>query len=84
MDTKPQRVFNVKSNVVLGKHLLIQRNNAYEINEVGVSIWGLCDGEHTLEQMAEAVGQEYAIAYSTALTDCREFIETLSEQGLLQ
>lgn len=84
MDTKPQQVFNVKSNVVQGKHLLVQRNNAYEINEVGVSIWALCDGEHTLEQIAAVIGQEYEIPENTALSDCREFIDTLNEQGLLQ
>lgn len=84
MTDKPQKLFNVRFHRVQGKNLLTQHNNAYEIDGVGLMIWELCDGEHTLEQIVEAVTQDYEVDYAEALTDCRAFVDDLTAKGLLQ
>lgn len=84
MVQNPQQLFNVRTTLVRGKNLLVQRNIAYEIDEVGMDIWELCDGEHTLQQIAEVLTQTYNVAYEQAEQDCAEFIEDLKAKGLLQ
>jgi hypothetical protein len=84
MSSKPQKRFNVRFQVVQGKNLLVQRNNAYEIDEVGFSIWELCDGSRTVGEIAEALTQEYKVEYAVALADSQEFIDDLKTKGLLE
>jgi hypothetical protein len=84
MGAMPQKKFNVRFQAVQGKNLLVQHNSAYEVDEVGLSIWELCDGGHSIEKIAEALAQEYEVEYTQALADCQTFIEELTTQGLLQ
>jgi hypothetical protein len=56
----------------------------YNLNPVGTFIWERCDGQHTLDQIATALSEEYEVSPEVAAKDCREFIEALIEQGLLQ
>lgn len=80
---KPCRMFNVRFQTVKGRHLLVQRNTAYEIDEVGLSIWELCDGGHTVEEIADAIVAEYDVSYDVALSDCNSFIEDLLNKSLM-
>lgn len=84
MSKKIQRMYNVTSNVVQRKNILVQRNNAFEIDEVGLSIWKHCDGGHSVEEIAEALTKEYQVEYDEALIDCQEYIEQMTTLGLLQ
>jgi hypothetical protein len=84
MDTPPQKAFNVRFQMIRGRNLLVQHHNAYEIDDVGVSIWELCDGHHTAEQIVEALTREYDVDYDAALADCRDFIQDLRAKGLLE
>ncbi|HLF26423.1 MAG TPA: PqqD family protein [Anaerolineae bacterium] len=84
MNITPQKKFNVRFQAVQGKSLLVQRNNAYEIDEVGLSIWELCDGNNSIEKIAEALTQEYDVEYVQALADCQAFVEDLTSKGLLE
>jgi hypothetical protein len=56
----------------------------YSLNPVGTFIWERCDGRHSLDQIAEALAEEYEVAPAEAARDCREYIDSLVEQGLLQ
>lgn len=56
----------------------------YNFNPVGTFIWERCDGEHTPEQIAGELAEEYEVSPEEAVRDCREFIDSLVEQGLLQ
>jgi hypothetical protein len=84
MNKYPQKVFNVRWNVVQRKSALVLNNQAYEIDEVGLSIWELCDGNHSVEEIAELLTQEYDVEYTRALEDCQEFIGNLMDWSLLQ
>lgn len=81
---KLQRKFNVRLNVVQGKNILVQRNNAFEIDEVGLHVWQLCDGNHTAEEIAEALTKEYQVEFAEALADVQQFINHLSSLELFQ
>lgn len=81
---RPLRKFNVRSQVVQGKNLLVQQNNAYEIDDVGLSIWKLCDGKHSIEEIATALTQEYEVEYAQALPDCQEFAALITAKGMLE
>lgn len=84
MSDKPQKMFNVRPDIKEGQNLLIQRNQAYELDEVGLRMWELCDGNHTIETIAQALCQEYDIDYDQVLIDCQEFVADLTAKGLLQ
>ncbi|HEY9072820.1 MAG TPA: PqqD family protein [Desulfobaccales bacterium] len=61
-----------------------QNSFFYNLNPVGTFIWERCDGEHTLKQIAAELSEEYEVSPDEAAKDCREFIDSLVEQGLLQ
>ncbi len=56
----------------------------YNFNPVGTFIWERCEGQHTLEQIVAELADEYEVSPEEANKDCREFIDSLVEQGLLQ
>jgi len=61
-----------------------QNSFFYNLNPVGTFIWGRCDGQHTLSQIAADLSKEYDVSPEEAARDCQEFIDSLVEQGLLQ
>jgi hypothetical protein len=83
-DQMPKASFNVRMNPLKESYLLVQRNQAFEIDEVGATIWNLCDGDHTLQQIAETLSQEYDVDVSEALQDVNEFVVDLRSKGLIQ
>lgn len=84
MVSHPQQPFNVSLNIVQGKYILVQRNQAYEIDEVGFRIWELSDGNHSIEDIAHVIAEEYNIDYDQVAADCQEFIADLSRMGLIE
>lgn len=83
MTSMPQRQLTVMMHELQGRKVLIKRDRTFEVDEVGLFIWDLCDGAHTVEDIANAVTDAYDIDHQTALNDCREFIEELTHIGLL-
>jgi hypothetical protein len=56
----------------------------YNLNPVGTFIWERCDGSHSIDEIAAALAQEYEVEPEEAARDCREFIQELLDQGLLE
>jgi len=54
-------------------------NSVYTLNETGAFIWELIDGERNVEDLIEAVINEYDIDRETALTDVMSFIDNMSK-----
>lgn len=81
---KPAAIYNVRLQVLKGRYLLVQSNQAYEIDEVGLKIWECCDGEHNLDEITKALIEEYDVSFEKARNDCEEFISELSKLGLIQ
>jgi hypothetical protein len=55
----------------------------YNLNSVGTFIWERCDGQHTLDQIAASLADQYDVEPAEAARDCLEFINGLVEQGVL-
>ncbi len=57
--------------------------NAVGVNPTGVAAWKLLDGEHTLDQIAADVEQQFDNAPDSVGEDVRAFLEQLEEQGFV-
>ena len=54
----------------------------FALNPVGVMVWKLMDGRHTLEDIVRVVKQSCEDVPEEVPGHCREFIESLVKQGL--
>lgn len=55
------------------------------LNPTAKRIWELCDGEHTSEDMAQALRASFAIAAEhDVMGDIRKTLEVFADKGLLQ
>jgi methyltransferase-like protein len=59
-------------------------NSVYTLNETGAFIWELIDGKKDVEDLIEAVINEYDIDRETALTDVMSFIDNMSEYLIIK
>jgi len=57
-------------------------DSIFNLNEVGMFIWGLLDGKRTLGQIADAVSSEFEVTRELAELDTLEFIAVLEAAGL--
>lgn len=56
---------------------------AVGINPVGVVMWKLMDGRHTLEQIAEELTENFADVPENAMDDLNTFVNNLAEKGFV-
>jgi hypothetical protein len=54
------------------------------LNESGGLIWTMCDGSHTVGQMAAAIAAEYDADPSQIDRDTRNFLNVLLGHGLIE
>lgn len=59
-------------------------STSYELNEVGVRIWDLCDGDHTLADIATALASEYAVSADDANADAAAFVSELLAHKIVE
>jgi methyltransferase-like protein len=85
MQAYPIKTKDTAHRVLSDEAIVVNFKNSffYSLNPVGTFIWERCDGRHSLAQIAQEVAEEYEVAPEEAARDCREFIDSLVEQGLL-
>ena len=66
-----------------GLVVLPNRNEVKVLNPVAIKVFGLLDGEHTPEQMASLVAEEFDVSEEQALEDVNGFVEELKAHGML-
>lgn len=54
-------------------------DSVYTLNETGAFIWELIDGKRRVEDLIEAVIEEYDTDKETATSDVLSFIDTMSK-----
>jgi hypothetical protein len=54
------------------------------LDEYGSMIWELCDGTHTVEDIARAVEERYRERFEPAVPRTLKFIKLLAEHGLVR
>ena len=55
----------------------------HDLNEVGSRIWELCDGKHTLVEIAQTLVDEFEVDAGEARMDASAFVAQLVEMKLL-
>jgi pyrroloquinoline quinone biosynthesis protein D len=54
------------------------------VNETAARVWALCDGNHTIAQIADAIASEFGAGPDEALADVRGFVAELLSRGALE
>jgi hypothetical protein len=54
-------------------------NSVYTLNETGAFIWEQIDGKRSVEEIINALTDEYDIDYKNAETDVFSFVENMSK-----
>jgi len=63
------------------EHLLLVPEGAVRLNETAALVLELCDGERSVDEIADAMAQRYAGA--DVADDVRELLGGMTEQGLV-
>ena len=66
-----------------GLVVLPGRGEVKVLNPVGVQVYSLLDGEHTVEEIVVAVTAEFDVSAETARDDVRGFLGELAANGML-
>lgn len=65
-------------------HLVCPSGTAYRINQTGLALWGLCDGQRTGEHIVQAFRATHGISQARAQKDVRAFLQTMMKEGLVK
>lgn len=55
----------------------------YALDEVSARVWELCDGEHGIGAIVEAIGSEYDAPVETIREDVLAFLQEMVDENLL-
>ena len=67
----------VRSNVA-------EIDSIYTLNEVASLVWGMIDGQTTVDQLAAAICTSYEVTPEEAAKDLDEFLGALESAGLIR
>lgn len=83
---RPQRALRMAWQTIDGETVLldVDGKELLGLNEVGARVWALCDGEHALSAIVEAIAAEFEVDRATAEADVRAFVSELLAQGALE
>jgi hypothetical protein len=77
----PQASWQIIENeifIVTSKNSMLHTSN-----KVGVRIWELINGKRKIKEIARNISEEFDVDYETAEKDLLEFINKLSEKGMV-
>lgn len=80
---KPLRRFDVRPQILAEDLYLVLGRDAFLLGDVEATIWGLCDGEHSIIAIADQIVAEYDVEVDVAVEDVSEFIASLRSNKLL-
>ena len=53
------------------------------LNPVAIKVFGLLDGQHSVEEIAQLVTAEFEVDHEQAISDIRRFLDELERHGML-
>lgn len=62
---------------------VLEFNGLISTNEVGASIWNMLQKETTFEELVQGILKEYEVEENVVREDVSEFLQQLSEKGIL-
>lgn len=63
--------------------VLSETGDVQVLNETGARIWELADGTRTVDQIARAIADEYAVDFAQAAPDVLAFVQRLAAEQVL-
>ncbi len=58
-------------------------HRTFELEPIGAFVWGLCDGQRTVEGIARALREQFKLNRVEAEAALVAFLQTLSRRGLI-
>ena len=59
-------------------------NGLITVNEVGVTLWNMLQEEVTMDKLVAGILAEYDVSEEVARKDIQEFLDTLTQNGILK
>ncbi|HET9209775.1 MAG TPA: PqqD family protein [Thermoanaerobaculia bacterium] len=83
--SRPRRRERVLTQTAAGTLVLLDLDGGqyYSLDEVSARVWELCDGEHGVEGIVEAISAEYDAPVETIYEDVLAFLEEMVDEKLL-
>jgi hypothetical protein len=66
-----------------GLVVMLKQSEVQVLNPVGVKVFSLLDGNHTIEDIVASVTAEFEVSEETAREDVRAFLGELARNGML-
>jgi coenzyme PQQ synthesis protein D (PqqD) len=63
--------------------LVTPQNRNFALDEIGSEVWRLCDGEHTVKDVADAVARRYKVNRREAEQSAIQYMRMLMQRGLV-
>ena len=85
LTTRPQRRERIIKQEAEGTAVLlsIDSGSYYSLEELGVRVWELCDGQRSVQEIAAILGEEYDVAADTIQRDLLELLTDLMNENLV-
>jgi hypothetical protein len=68
---------------VLGVVFSVPQSKPVQLDEVGSFVWGLCDGEHTVTDIATELVNEYKLNRREVEVSLTQYLQTLGKRGMV-
>jgi len=83
--SRPRKRERVLTQTAAGTLVLLDLDGGqyYSLDEVSARVWEMCDGEHVVEGIVEAVSAEYDAPAETIYEDVLAFLEEMLDEKLL-
>lgn len=83
MDIKPQKNSFIRYASFGNRHFLLNGRQSFEIDQIGLEIWAMCDGKNTVDNIVDKIHEEYQVNREQVKKDINEFIEKALDKELL-
>jgi hypothetical protein len=85
LTTCPQISENTASRIIDDEAVVVtpQEGLVRMFNDVGSRVWQMTDGQHSINEISEAISQEFDVPPDEAQRDVVEFLEKLQEKGMV-
>lgn len=80
---RPKTAISARGRKVGERFRVVMGARMWELNPTAAFIWKLCTGDRTVEQILEAVAQEYQSPRSETDPPCLEFLTYMADQQLI-
>ena len=67
----------------LGFLFFVPDSKPVQLDEVGSFVWKLCDGEHTVNEIADALAAEYKLNRREVDVSLTQYLQTLGKRGMI-